>query len=138
MSGFFEGDFYPTVHTPLWQVKGFGYLLAAKLSRNGIYSVQDLVNKSDLELEDIRLLDKKHIPAIRQAQTNFMATIPMGTQLSKDFNVLADALAFYNRFHYPASTALSSSRHVHTPKAYNNWKALYRVYALANKQEDES
>ena len=105
MSGFFEDDI-PTVHTALWQVKDFEYIWAAKLSRNGIYSVQDLVNKSDLELEDIRLLDKKHIPAIRQAQTNFMATIPMGTQLSKDFNVLADALAFYNRFHYPASTVL--------------------------------
>jgi len=131
----------PTVHTALWQIKDFNHTWAEKLSRNDIYSVQDLVNTSDLELKNIAKkarLDKKHIPAIRQAQTNFMATIPTGTQLSKDFNVLADALAFYNKFHYPASIVLSSSRHVHTPKAYENWQALYRVYALANKQEDES
>jgi|TARA_B110000093_G_C12746021_1_gene316432 hypothetical protein len=131
-------DDIPTVHTALWEVKDFKYIWAAKLSKNNIYSVQDLVNKSDLELENIQKLDKKHIPTIRQAQINFMATIPMGTQLSEDFNVLAEALAFYNQFHYPASTVLSSEWHVHRPKAYKNWQALYRVYALANKQEDES
>ena len=130
-----QGDI-PTVHTALWQVKDFNHIWAAKLSRNNIYSVQDLVNKSNLELENISNLNKKHIPAIRQAQSDFMATIPMGTQLSEDFNVLADALAFYNRFHYPASTVLSNQWHVDRSKAYKKWQALYRVYELANKQEE--
>ena len=130
-----QGDI-PTVHTALWQVKDFKHIWAAKLSRNNIYSVQDLVNKSDLELENMGKLDKKHIPAMRQAQINFIATIPIGTQLSEDFNVLADALAFYNQFHYPASKTMSNEWHVHRPKAYRNWQALYRVYELANKQEE--
>lgn len=123
----------PTVHTPLWEVKDLKFIWAKKLARNGIHSVRDLINTSDLELENIQTLDKKHIPAIRQAQINFMATIPTGTQLAEDFNVLADALAFYNQFHYPASTVLNTNFHVHKPLAYSNWQALYRVYALAKK-----
>lgn len=130
-----KGDI-PNIHTALWTLDGFDYRWASRLSRKSIYSVQDLVNTSDLELANIPHLAKKHIPAIRQAQINFIATIPTGSALSEDFKVLADAINFYNRFYFPVSRC-TFQRHPHTHHhlAYINWQALFRVYRLAEKED---
>jgi len=133
-----KGDI-PNIHTALWELDGFASRWASRLSIHNIYTVEDLAYVTDLTLENIPHLAKKHIPAIRQAQANFMATIPTGSALSKDFKVLADAIDFYNRFHFPVSRCICDvGSHVHHVHAYKNWQALFRVYALAHKEERDS
>jgi len=131
-----KGDI-PNIHTALWELDGFESRWATRLSIYNIFTVQDLINTSDLYLESIPHFAKKHIPAIRQAQANFIATIPTGNALSEDFKVLADVIAFYNRFHFPVSRCILEVRpHIHHNLAYENWRALFRVYALAQEERE--
>ena len=126
----------PNIHMPLWNLDGFEYVWAKKLAKIDVYNVKDLFTASDSELANVHMLNKKHIPAMRQAQNNFIETIPTGSQLSEDFKQIANLVDFYNRLNFPISRCFVDGYHCHSFYAYKNWQTLYRMYTAALFQED--